>query len=250
MRLLAAWIVPFWILLELVPTKLPHYVLPLFPALALAAARAGFALSDDGMGQPGRRFRFVFPALWTVVGLGFGIGLFLLPLGLGFGPMAGGAVAAAGAAVVGWHSLVSERARLGPASVLVAVVAALLVFVPALGLVLPRLDPIWLSRSAARLLAGERQPGEGLAVAGYAEPSLVFLAGTGTRLVVASEAAKALARHEVALTLVEDADDAAFHAALAARHVVPDPVGSVDGFNYSNGRWQVLRLYRLGTSAE
>src|SRR5205085_4492810 len=37
-RFLLAWLVPAWVLLELVPTKLPHYVLPLYPALALLAA--------------------------------------------------------------------------------------------------------------------------------------------------------------------------------------------------------------------
>ncbi len=37
---LIAWIVPFWLLMELVPTKLPHYVLPAYPALALLAGRA------------------------------------------------------------------------------------------------------------------------------------------------------------------------------------------------------------------
>src|SRR5581483_9568296 len=33
-RYLIAWLVPFWLVLELVPTKLPHYALPLYPALA------------------------------------------------------------------------------------------------------------------------------------------------------------------------------------------------------------------------
>ena len=31
-KFLLAWIVPSWIVFELVPTKLPHYVLPLYPA--------------------------------------------------------------------------------------------------------------------------------------------------------------------------------------------------------------------------
>ena len=44
-RFLLAWLVPSWVLLELVPTKLPHYVLPLYPALALLAAAA---LADSG----------------------------------------------------------------------------------------------------------------------------------------------------------------------------------------------------------
>ena len=39
-RFLIAWLVPLWLLLEFTPTKLPHYVLPLYPALALLCAAA------------------------------------------------------------------------------------------------------------------------------------------------------------------------------------------------------------------
>ncbi len=44
MRLCLAWIVPFWVLLELIPTKLPHYTLPLFPPLCLLIGLACLAL--------------------------------------------------------------------------------------------------------------------------------------------------------------------------------------------------------------
>ncbi len=38
-RFLLAWLVPSWIVFELVMTKLPHYVLPLYPAIAILIAR-------------------------------------------------------------------------------------------------------------------------------------------------------------------------------------------------------------------
>ena len=37
-KFLLCWIVPAWIVLELVITKLPHYVLPLYPAIAILIA--------------------------------------------------------------------------------------------------------------------------------------------------------------------------------------------------------------------
>ena len=37
-KFLLCWIVPAWIVLELVVTKLPHYVLPLYPAIAILIA--------------------------------------------------------------------------------------------------------------------------------------------------------------------------------------------------------------------
>src|SRR3954463_14681764 len=38
-RFLLAWLVPAWIVFELVITKLPHYVLPLYPAIAILIVR-------------------------------------------------------------------------------------------------------------------------------------------------------------------------------------------------------------------
>src|SRR5690606_1123310 len=35
-----AWYVPYWIVIELMPTKLPHYILPAYPALVLLMAWA------------------------------------------------------------------------------------------------------------------------------------------------------------------------------------------------------------------
>ena len=39
-KFLLAWLIPTWIFFELMPTKLPQYVLPTFPALALCCALA------------------------------------------------------------------------------------------------------------------------------------------------------------------------------------------------------------------
>ncbi len=44
-RLLLAWILPFWLLLEFTPTKLPHYILPVYPALALLCGASILTLS-------------------------------------------------------------------------------------------------------------------------------------------------------------------------------------------------------------
>ena len=44
MRLCLAWVVPYWVLIELMPTKLPHYALPLFPALCTMTAVAAVTL--------------------------------------------------------------------------------------------------------------------------------------------------------------------------------------------------------------
>ncbi|MGH6969839.1 MAG: ArnT family glycosyltransferase, partial [Stellaceae bacterium] len=83
-RFLLAWIVPFWVALELVPTKLPHYILPVLPALALLGAHALFN-ADAGP----RGLRLVVAALWTLATLALAAGLALASplLGAGLSPV-------------------------------------------------------------------------------------------------------------------------------------------------------------------
>src|SRR5207247_1652473 len=50
-KFLLAWLVPSWLVLELVVTKLPHYVLPLYPPIAILIAIAIFGLVVPSLGQ-------------------------------------------------------------------------------------------------------------------------------------------------------------------------------------------------------
>ena len=82
-RFLLAWLGPAWIFFEFVPTKLPHYVLPLYPALALLAGGAmaeGFA---KHLGGPARFVDRVVGVLWGAVTIVLGAALFILPLWFG-----------------------------------------------------------------------------------------------------------------------------------------------------------------------
>ncbi|HLZ83696.1 MAG TPA: glycosyltransferase family 39 protein, partial [Caulobacteraceae bacterium] len=116
------------------------------------------------------------------------------------------------------------------------------------GGVLPALRPLWLSTAAARALAAAgASPWQGVVpgpvtVAGYAEPSLVFLLGADTELAGPDEAADAIAEGRPAI--VEERNDAAFRAALADQGARAAYIGAVKGLDYSNGRTDILRLYR------
>jgi hypothetical protein len=115
------------------------------------------------------------------------------------------------------------------------------------GGLLPALDPLWLSKRAAALLQQDMlDPQAGLipgpvAVAGYAEPSLVFALGTRTGLDDAHEAAVAIAEGRPAI--VDASMDAAFHEALAQQATDARTIGVVRGTNYSNGDATTLMVY-------
>jgi 4-amino-4-deoxy-L-arabinose transferase-like glycosyltransferase len=64
-RFLLAWIIPAWIVFEIVITKLPHYALPLYPAIAILTAGAldGKVLSRNRWLMRGTSGWFVIPAV-------------------------------------------------------------------------------------------------------------------------------------------------------------------------------------------
>jgi 4-amino-4-deoxy-L-arabinose transferase-like glycosyltransferase len=69
--LLWAWAIGSWVLCEIASTKLPHYILPAVPALALLAAM-GWRQADDADAPIGRRraFGLVLPVLLFAAAVG------------------------------------------------------------------------------------------------------------------------------------------------------------------------------------
>jgi len=237
-RFVIAWIVPFWLLLEIIPTKLPHYVLPAYPALALLAGR----VLADRVAAGHRHWSDVIAwSLWGLVALVFSAVLMTVPIRLGesAAPLAIAMIAVA-LGLAGWllRSLLRGEARLW-----CAIGTPLLLWVAAFGVILPGLDALWLSRGAAALVNDRRRDLRPVVVAGYAEPSLVFLLGTATKLTNAADAATILSKLPETLVLVSNREDAAFRAALGKNGLAVDALGDVSGLNYSNGRAVTLTLY-------
>ncbi len=227
-QFLAAWIVPTWVVFELMPTKLLHYTLPVFPAVALLVASALPAVQ-----MLGRAGRMASLLLLAIVAIGVPL---VPPLGFGdplsfSGLSAGALLVAVGAA--GWSLQNLHPARPGVAGALL-LAGVVNFYVVAFGQTLPRFESFWISRSAAALVAPYRAACPGpVSVLGYAEPSLVFLLGTDTRLTDALP------------------EGSGCHLVLLEQRVgIPVPVGaeklgSVSGFNYSKGDTVTLTLYRL-----
>ena len=236
-RFLMAWLVPAWVVLELVPTKLPHYVLPIYPALALLAAGA---LTE---GRPTVRWvRWVSAAnvaIWLAVTLVLAAALIGGPLRLGSGLVLAGVIGAGALIVLAAALLGSRPGGLASAALLAAM--SLAFAVPAAHVVVPSLDRLWLSRSAAALVA-QHEPTSGatLAVIGYNEPSLVFLLNDNFRAGMADAPVKAGDE-----ALVVGSMAAEFQRNLATHGLAAEAVGSVGGTDYSNGEQMTLTLYRI-----
>jgi 4-amino-4-deoxy-L-arabinose transferase-like glycosyltransferase len=242
-RFLLAWLVPAWIFFELVPTKLPHYVLPLYPALALLAGRALAGGFSGGFVGPARFVDGIVRVTWTAFTILLAAALLALPLW--FAGKLSPAVIIAVPVMLGLALLLLFRdpQPMRAAGLVVAISAAFVL--PAALTVAPELDYLWPSRSAAAALARHPPgPGEAVLSVGYSEPSLVFLLGTATRLVTAEPADDQLAG--AGLALVNDRYDGEFARSLARHGLTARALDRVEGLDYSTGGGKlILNLYRL-----
>jgi 4-amino-4-deoxy-L-arabinose transferase-like glycosyltransferase len=242
-RFLLAWLSPAWIFFELVPTKLPHYVLPLYPALALLAAGALEEGLVRHLAGSARLVDSAVRAVWGAVIVALGAALLALPMW--FAGKTSPVVIIAVPVMFGLALLLLFRDPQPMRSAgLVAAISAAFVL-PAALTVAPGLDYLWPSRSAAAALARHPPgPGEAVLSVGYSEPSLVFLLGTATRLVTAQPADDQL--DGAGLALVNDRYDGEFARSLALHRLTVRALDRVEGLDYSAGGGKlVLTLYRL-----
>lgn len=252
-RFLLAWTIPTWVLFELVPTKLPHYILPVYPAIALLTGMflERLPASADYLRQPPFRWlRWPVVGLWGLVTLLLGLGLAGLPVLADHVLSPPGLLALGGALLL--PLLLNRFSLHGSVEGLIAacLVGSLLVLPPALDSVLPGLSPIWLSK---RVVAALRRQGAHypypLASTDYTEPSLVFLAGTSTLMTDPAGAAAFLKRRPDGWALIGTEQTRAFLAAAKAKGLRPARAATIDGFNYTKGRRMHLVLYRRNAAA-
>ncbi|WP_395828895.1 glycosyltransferase family 39 protein [Elstera sp.] len=239
-RFALAWVLPCWLIFELIPTKLPHYVLPLYPALALLVARFALTAVVDQVTPWSARISQV---LWGLVALllatvSVGIGLYF---DQALNPLA--VIAAAVFLIGGGLTLRWVWIGAGAPALVSAITMAALGYGVLLSGVLPASSGFFLSRSLAAQ-AEVLSPGARLVAAGYAEPSLVFLTQTTTRLTDAETAAQLLADRQADLALIGDRDITKFREAAEAAKVPVEALSIERGYNYSKGRWVTVTFFR------
>ena len=241
---LIAWVVPAWLIFEAVPTKLPHYVMPLYPAFAIAAVIA----VSRGFSGPWRwGAKLGFGAMPLVA---FGLaglvvyGVWTLDGHLPTSALPVLALACLGALVAWWRFCRGQATH----SLMTSVLASAVMSVGVFGLAQPELRSLRLSERAGRLvwLAPCGKPE--VATLGYREPSLVFLVGTDLDMVETPDQAAAFvtAAPGCRVVIVSDRFETKFREALALRQVRQvDTIGRIQGFNINGGRRQELGVYRI-----
>jgi 4-amino-4-deoxy-L-arabinose transferase-like glycosyltransferase len=238
-KFLLCWIVPAWIVLELVLTKLPHYVLPLYPAIAILIA--GVLDSRVLARQPwltrGSNWFFFLPVV-----LGIGTIVVLVMFGRQLGLLAWPFAAAA--MIFGlwaWRLFQADGAE---HSLLRAMVASLLLAVAIYAVIIPSLGTGFPSAALARIVREANCRPAQVVTAGYQEPSLIFLVGTGTRMADGTDAAEFLRLGGCRFALIESRHERTFLRRADALGLRYAPPQRFEGYNYSVGRAVSIAVYR------
>ena len=242
-KFLIAWIVPSWIVFEIVITKLPHYVLPLYPAIAILIAGIvdGRMLSSRPWLKRGTMWWFLIPLIFGIAGI-----VALLVIGRQFGllvwPVIGASVVMG---LLAWQLCEADGAG---HSLMRAAVAAILLTVAVFGLILPAMQQLFPSATLAGIMRESGCTEPVAAAAGYHEPSLVFLAGTATRLTDAAGAADFLHGGDCRFAFIESRQERAFAQRADALGVQYFPGRRIEAINTGSGRQITIAVYRSGAA--
>jgi 4-amino-4-deoxy-L-arabinose transferase-like glycosyltransferase len=239
-RFLLAWLIPSWLVFEAVITKLPHYVLPLYPAIAIliAGILEGGGLYNKRWLVRGTVGWFIFPA---AIAIGVVV-IFIIvgrDLGIAAWPFAAAAV------ILGLFAWWLYKVDGPERSLLRGMVASVFIALTVYAVTFPSLPALFPSALIADGLRASGCAKPHVASTGYyQEPSLVFLMGTDTRFTDGAGAAEFLRADPCHFALVDARSERSFVQranAIGLRYALSQ---RVDGYNISIGRPVTLTVFR------
>jgi 4-amino-4-deoxy-L-arabinose transferase-like glycosyltransferase len=231
LRFVIAWALPSFIMFELTPNKLPHYPLPVYPAIALLCG-AGIAAAFEG---GSRVTKWIGVALSALAGVAF-VALIAqaTPLvdvgarGWATGLEIGGAIAVVAMLIV--LALVRRPA----ARVAADVVCALFLSFSVRQLLLPLAHGVQPTGQAVAALQRAGLGNRPLWVIGYRETSIVFSTRTDAHLTSAEDGGQHANAGDA--MIVDQEDITALQGALNSRDLAFAPSGEpVGALNIGNG---------------
>lgn len=247
--LLVGWFVPVFLLMTVVATKLPHYVLFCWPAMALAAAAV---VRADQLGQLNDRDRrwlrrgawFFAPVVFAMAAVAL-VGPFVYPLG---GLVPGGLAVGTIAAGMGAIALRQHFARRYQNSLLTLAGGLTAMMLAIVVLLVPVVERQKIPPEMAKIMQALPADTE-LAAYQYIEPSLVFYADRPITNITGQKALLEWANQNRPGAIViprETLDKIQKRVGLLNL----EEISSRKGIDYSAGRWMDLVLLRRAGGTE
>ncbi|MGD9107778.1 MAG: glycosyltransferase family 39 protein [Gammaproteobacteria bacterium] len=235
-KFLIAWIIPTWIIFALIPTKLPQYVLPVYPAIALLIA-AGI---NQQLTNKWRYTEYIMKIIWGIYSTILLVSLCLLPhlLRESYSWIQTLCLVILLIVII-TGILLYHR----PRKILITFFVGAVLFYPLLfNFFLPQINNLWLSRKITNYIQNlpknyvtDEKP---LLITKYHEPSLIFLIGTNKVKFINDKnwLLKQIKQHTNNVIMLDQLTYQKFANQLSL------PIKKIiTGFNYNGGHW--IKLY-------
>ncbi len=244
MKFLICWTIPSWLAFELITTKLPHYLLPVFPAIAIATAGVLTSLGEIFKKPLVHRtlitisillsvsaFLVVTGAAWFASGEKISIRLVIFAVI---------SLALFGLVFRGISKSLRQQNLPGLYAALAAGVMSLYwLLYPSVA----SIPLLWPAPAVAKMIeAGKKCDTPFLVSAGYHEASLVFATRTDLVMTYGADAAVQMAGRECAIAIIEDSQKKDFLAKQSELGLELEEIGELTGFNIGGGRMLNLTL--------
>jgi 4-amino-4-deoxy-L-arabinose transferase-like glycosyltransferase len=237
-RFVSLWLITNWLALELVPTKLPGYLLPLLPSIACLIAVA--IVDNAKLPLRLRRLHQGYYLIWMLVSLVFITSFVSLPYLLQ-SVLHSTELAIVFVCAVVVIGIVTATERGAYQHAFCAAVGLAMLFNTALfDRLLPRLDSLWITEQVVRVLKHHPEitltAKNPLWSVDYHEPSLIFRVGTWrVRWLELATAIRLSQDPEPHVLLLP-------HAQVKALSKDAKTLATFDGFHYSKGRFKTYSL--------
>jgi 4-amino-4-deoxy-L-arabinose transferase-like glycosyltransferase len=239
------WVVPIFTIMTLATTKLPHYILFIWPALALSVAGTIVAARQNKLSARDRIWLrhgiWFFGPLATAMALGLMIGPWFLPIpALRWPSLASGMVLSAMTII----AICQQRADRPEASAVALAVGMLVFEIPFVFGVLPALEQVKISPAIAQVVKAKTATDTPVATYKYGEPSLNFYIGRQIEPLRGEEAVVSWTQQAKPGVLIIPKELLA--SIQQSYGTLPlEQIASKKGFNYSKGKiLEVLALIR------
>ena len=257
-KFLLCWILPFWVIIELIPTKLLHYPLPVLPAIAILAIGGllqfksnikkiksalvrkitymssilfsfGGIILSGGIFYISSKFNIEndnFLTFFTILLVLIAIVIFILSLTL----------------IFNFKNLYLDISK-SFYNILLAIIALASIFnIINYNFVLPKLDYLHPSNAIIKKL--KKVKADAVASSGYHEPSLVFLLNGDVLLSDPHEVAIFMAEGKNNVALIEKSDLKQFLETTNDLNLKIKEISIVKGFNIAKGRHVEIYIFQ------
>ena len=257
-KFLMCWILPFWVIIELIPTKLLHYPLPVLPAIAILAIGGLLQFKSNIKKIKSalvRKITYMSSVLFSFGGIVLSGGIFYISSEFNIendNILTFFTILLVLIAIVIFilsHTLIFKFKNLyldiskSFYNILLAIIALASIFnIINYNFVLPKLDYLHPSNAIIKKL--KKVKADAVASSGYHEPSLVFLLNGDVLLSDPHEVAIFMAEGKNNVALIEKSDLKLFLETTNDLNLKIKEISIVKGFNIAKGRHVEIYIFQ------